>query len=127
MLFQLSYSRGLEGELLTVGTFAMTVRTNDIALRDFIKQSRHADPTCNARDFELLRARIPMIEIHHVGRVPLAAVDAWNVAELSNESDLLCHPFPRPGEQLIAVPFVVRPSILLSVSISATVMTHPDS
>jgi hypothetical protein len=104
----------------------MTVRTNDIALCDLIKQSRHADPTCNARDLELLRARIPMIEIHHVGRVPLAAVDAWHLAELSYECDLLRHPFPRSGEKLVAVGFVVRPSILPSVSISATITTHPD-
>ena len=36
MLYQLSYSRGLERELLTIGALTMTVRTHDIALSDLI-------------------------------------------------------------------------------------------
>src|SRR2546425_1561104 len=37
MLYQLSYSRGLEGELLTIGALTMTVRTHDIALSDLLQ------------------------------------------------------------------------------------------
>ena len=94
MLYQLSYSRGLQRELLTVCAFAMTVRTHDIALRDFIEKFRHAHSTCDARDLEFLRSRISMIEVHDVRRKSLTAVDAGNFAEHSNERDLFPHAFP---------------------------------
>jgi hypothetical protein len=124
MLYQLSYSRGLQRELLTVSAFTMTVRTHDIALRNLIEQFHHADSTSDARDLERLRARIPMIEIHHVGRVPLAAVGAWNLADHSNESDLLLHPFPGSSEKFLAMRFVEPPAILPSISITATITNH---
>ena len=127
MLYQLSYSRGLQRELLTVSAFAMTVRTHDIALRNLIEQFHHADSTGDARDLELLRARIPMIEIHHVGRVPLAAVHAWNLADRSNESDLFRHPLPGSSEEFLAMRFVEPPAILPSISIPATITTHSRS
>jgi hypothetical protein len=125
MLYQLSYSRGLQRTLLTVCAFAMTVRTYDIALRDLIEQSHHADSTCYPRDLELLCARIPMIEVHHVGGVPLAAVDARNLSKQSYECDLFRHGFPRSSEELLAMRFVEPPAIRLSVSIPTTIATHP--
>jgi hypothetical protein len=109
---------------LTVCAFAMTVRTHDIALRDLIEQFHHADSTCDARDLERLRARIPMIEVHHVGGVPLAAVNARHLADRSNERDLLPHPFPGSSKKLVAMRFVVPSAILPSVSITATITTH---
>jgi len=105
----------------------MTVRTHDIALRNLIEQFHHADSTGDARDLELLRARIPMIEIHHVGRVPLAAVHAWNLADRSNESDLFRHPLPGSSEEFLAMRFVEPPAILPSISIPATITTHSGS
>jgi hypothetical protein len=103
----------------------MTVRTHDIALRDFIEKFRHAHSTCDARDLEFFRARIPMIEVHHVRRIALTAVDAWDLAEHSNERDLFRHAFPGSSEKLLAVRFVEPAPIFSSVSISTMITAHP--
>ena len=74
--YQLSYARVRASP---IGPFAMTVRTNDIALSGLSEDSCVAGAANHLRDQIDLGCRITMIELHRVIPEPPTAVFAGNV------------------------------------------------
>jgi hypothetical protein len=86
----------------------MAVRADDVALRDLGEQFRRGHEHCSpCHQSEQLGGRIPVIEVHLEGFVPLATIRAGDSAQISEHFDGAGLPYPHSRNFEFAIAPVV--------------------